>query len=201
MAQGTDAIVNAKPKSYTGGFYLADRGVTMPVPGPTAFAALDPGFDPMGYVGVNGFTKNREASDEDEQAWGGVTVASWRSDFAVSYETELLETANPVTLRRIFGEANVIEDTVNGVLTVLDNADVAPRQSGVFEMLDNNGRGHRECFENGQVLSQGEQSFSHGTSVKIPVTIKAYPSDVLINGKQANAYNMKEIDPAADAGA
>ena len=65
MAQGTDAIVNAKPRTYTGGFYLGDLDVAMPVPGPDAFAPLDPGFDPMGYVGVDGFSKNREASDED----------------------------------------------------------------------------------------------------------------------------------------
>lgn len=195
MPQGTEAIVTARPKSYTGGCYIGDLGITLPVPGPDAFAPLDPGFDPSGYIGPDGFTKNVEHSDEDEFAWGGVVVNTVRTETSITYSTVFRETANPVTLRRLFGEANVIEDTVNGVLTVLTDESMAPRQSVVFEMLDN-GRGHREVLENAQILAGGEQTFSHGASVTIPATIKVYPGTTEINGKTPAAWNMKQIDTA-----
>ena len=77
--QGTDAIVTGKPRSYTGGFMVGKAGTPVPMPGPAAFAPLDEGMKRMGYVGPDGFTKNSEASDEDEYAWGGVVVNTVRT--------------------------------------------------------------------------------------------------------------------------
>lgn len=187
MATGTDAIVTAKPKSYTGGLMCAKSGAPVPMPGPDAFKALGDEYKKGGYIGPDGFKKNSEASDEDEYAWGGIVVNTVRSEFAVTYELEFRETANPDTLRMVFGADNVIEDTVNKVITLKTNAKLAPRQSFVFEMLDR-GLGHREVIPNGQILAQGEQTFSHGASVVIPAQIKAYPDPVT----EDNAWNMKQ---------
>lgn len=188
MPAGTEAIVTGKPKSYTGGFMRAPAGTPVPMPGPEAFTALDPAFKKMGYVGPDGFTKNSEASDEDEYAWGGVVVNTVRSEYGVTYELELRETANYDTLVGVFGPDNVIEDKVNGVLTVKSNPKFAPRQALVFEMLDRE-LGHREVIPNGQVLASGEQTFAHGASTVIPITIKAYPDETT----QDNAWNLKQI--------
>ena len=184
MPQGTEAIVTAKPKSYTGGLYVAPTGTTLPT---DASTALDPAFVPTGYLGPDGFTRSSEASDEDEYAWGGVVVNTVRSEFSVTYEFEFRESANPEVLRVVFGEENVIEDTAAGTLTVLNNSNMAPRQSFVFEMVDR-GLGHREVVGNGQILASGEQTFSHAASTTIPVTIRAYP-----DADGNNAYNYKEI--------
>lgn len=191
MAEGSNAIVTGKPKSYTGGLWAAPLGTKVPMPGPEAFAALDPAFVKTGLIGPDGFTKNSEASDEDEYAWGGVLVNSIRSEFGVTYELEFRETANATTLKAVFGEENVIEDKTNGVLTVKTNAKTAPRQSFVFEMLDN-GKGHREVIPNAQILTSGEQTFTHSASTTIPVTIKAYVDDAT----QDNAWNMKQTEKA-----
>lgn len=192
MPTGTEAIVTAKPKSYTGGFMVAPAGTPVPMPGPEAFAALNAAFKKMGYVGPDGFTKNAEASDEDEYAWGGIIVNTVRSEFGVTYELEVRETANYDTLVGIFGPDNVINDTVNGVLTVKTNAKTAPRQAVVFEMLDK-AKGHREVIPNVQILTSGEQTFTHGASVTIPIQLKAYPDAET----EDNAWNMKEIEKAA----
>lgn len=188
MPQGTDAIVTGKPLTYTGGLYAAPAGTTVPLPGATAFEALDPAFTKAGYIGPDGFTKNAEASDEDEYAWGGIVVNTVRSEYSVTYELEFRETANVDTLRIVFGEDNVTEDTATGVLTVRSNANMAPRQAFVFEMVDK-GLGHREVIPNGQILASGEQTFSHAASTTIPVTIRAYPDPVT----EDNAWNLKEI--------
>ena len=192
MAEGTAAIVTAKPKSYTGGLMAAPEGTAVPMPGADAFAALPEAFRKAGLIGPDGFTKNAEGSDEDEFAWGGIVVNTVRTEFAVTYELEIRETANPVTLSILFGEDNVINDKTNKVLTVKTNADLAPRQAFVFEMIDK-GRGHREVIPNGQILASGEQTFSHGASTVIPCQIKAYPDPVT----EDNAWNMKQTAAAA----
>lgn len=192
MAEGTEAIVTGKPKSYTGGLLAAPLGTKVPLPGPDAFKPLDPAFLKAGLIGPDGFTKNAEGSDEDEFAWGGIIVNTVRTEFAVTYELEIRETANPVTLGIIFGPENVVNDETNGVLTVKTNAKLAPRQALVFEMLDK-GLGHREVIPNGQVLASGEQTFSHGASTVIPVQIKAYPD----SATEDNAWNMKQTKKPA----
>lgn len=191
MPIGTEAIVTGKPKTYTGGFMVGPMTATVPMPGPQAFAALDESIKKMGYVGPDGFTKNAEASDEDEYAWGGVVVNTVRSEFAVTYELEVRETANYDTLVGIFGSDNVVQDTTNGVLTVKTNPKTAPRQRVIFEMLDK-GKGHREVIPNAQILTNGEQTFAHGASTTIPIQIKAYPDAET----EDNAWNMKEIEKA-----
>lgn len=192
MSTGTEAIITGKPKTYTGGFMVGPMTATVPMPGPQAFAALDESIKKMGYVGPDGFTKNAEASDEDEYAWGGVVVNTVRSEFAVTYELEVRETANYDTLVGIFGSDNVVQDTTNGVLTVKTNPKTAPRQRVIFEMLDK-GKGHREVIPNAQILTNGEQTFAHGASTTIPIQIKAYPDAET----EDNAWNMKEIEKAA----
>lgn len=193
--QGTDAIITGKPKTYTGGFMVGPQGTPLPMPGPAAFAPLDAALKRMGYVGPDGFTKNSEASDEDEYAWGGVVVNTVRTEFGVTYELEVRETANYDTLVGIFGADNVVNDEVNKVLTVKTNAKTAPRQSVVFEMLDRK-LGHREVIPNAQILASGEQTFAHGASTTIPITIKAYPDQVT----EDNAYNMKQTEAGAATG-
>lgn len=191
MATGTDAIVTGKPKTYTGGLMALPVGGTPPMPGPDAFAPLVDAIK-AGYIGPDGFTKNAEASDEDEYAWGGIVVNTVRTEFAVTYEFEIRETANPDTLRMIFGEDNVIVDEANNLITVKTNPKFAPRRPYVFEMLDR-GLGHREVIPNGQIIAQGEQTFSHQASTVIPVQIKAYPDPVT----EDTAWNMKEMAKAA----
>lgn len=186
MATGTEAIVTGKPASYTGGMSCGPLGTTLPKPGPDAFGALDAALEAVGYLGPDGFVKNTEASDTDEFAWGGIVVNTVRDEFGVTYTTELRETGNPVALRKVFGDANVLVDDTNGVITVKTNARLAPRQSIVFDMLDRE-LGHREVIPNAQILASGEQTFAHGASTVIPITIKAYP-----NGDEDNAWNMKE---------
>lgn len=193
MSAGTEAIVTGKPRTYTGGMAAANLGTILPKPGPDAFRPLGGAFDFFGYLGPDGFTKNSEASDNDEYAWGGIAVNTTREEFGVTYTGELRETGNPVTLRRVFGEANVIEDTANGLITVKTNANMAPRQSFVFDMLDRE-LGHREVIPNGQILASGEQTFAHGASTVIPFTLKAYP-----NKDGDNAWNMKEVAPTGTA--
>lgn len=193
MSAGTEAIVTGRPRTYTGGMAACDLGTVLPKPGPTAFDALGGAFDFFGYLGPDGFTKNAEASDNDEYAWGGIVVNTTREEFGVTYTGELRETANPVTLRRVFGEGNVIEDKVNNLITVKTNANMAPRQSFVFDMLDQE-RGHREVIPNGQILASGEQTFAHGASTVIPFTLKAYP-----NKDGDNAWNMKEVGASGTA--
>ena len=56
MPQGTDAIVTGKPLTYTGGLYAAPAGTTVPLPGATAFEALDPAFIKAGYIGAGAKT-------------------------------------------------------------------------------------------------------------------------------------------------
>lgn len=192
---GTDAIVTGKPKTYTGGFMVAPKGTLVPMPGPAAFAPLAEGFKKMGYVGEDGFTKNTDASDDDEFAWGGVVINTVRTEFGVTYELTLRETANYATLCGVFGEDNVINDEVNKVLTVKTNAKTAPRQAVVFEMLDRK-LGHREVIPNAQILASGEQTFAHGESTQIPVKITAYPDPET----EDNAWNMKQMEPGAATG-
>lgn len=186
MATGTEAIVTGKPRSYTGGMSCGPLGTALPKPGPDAFGPLADAMEAVGYLGPEGFTKNTEASDTDEFAWGGIVVNTVRDEFGVTYTTELRETGNPVALRKVFGAQNVLVDDVNGVITVKTNARLSPRQSIVFDMLDRE-LGHREVIPNAQILATGEQTFAHGTSTVIPITIKAYP-----NGDEDNAWNMKE---------
>lgn len=190
----TTSITAGKPKTYTGGLMIADLGTALPTK-ETPFGPLDAKFEKAGYVGEDGFTRKPDSKEEDEKAWGGVVVNTLRTDYAVSYEFELLCTGDPAIMARVFGKENV--EVIGDTMILHGNAKMAPRQSFVFEMFDK-GLGEREVIGNGQIIASDDVKFSHAESKKIKVTVKAYPDvngDSYLNFKQLPAGGSTVVTP------
>lgn len=179
MATGVDAILVGNPATATGGVTLAPSGTLLPVDATTALAVE---FAKLGYVSEDGVTKTIDASDDKIKAWGGDTVRIVRSEHSVSYTLTFMESGNPVLLKAIYGDDNVIESA--GKIEVRTTSQMPARGVFTLEILDGE-NAIREVIPNGQLTQSGDIPFTHAGVIQYEVTIEAFPD---ANGVKSFTY-------------
>lgn len=168
----TDVIV-AKPKSTTGGLTFGPTTLTIPK---DATSALPSGQKPLGLVSSDGVTLTEDASDEDIFVWGAVKARKVRSEYSATLGAILYSTANPDTLRAVFGTDNV---TVDGAkITVRHSSGISPIQNFTVECLDaGTGTARRFYIPRGQLTVSGDRTLVDASADGFEVTIEALAGD------------------------
>lgn len=168
----TDVIV-AKPKSTTGGLTFGPTTLTIPEDATTQLPA---GQKPLGLVSSDGVTLTEDASDEDIFVWGAVKARKVRSEYSATLGAILYSTANPDTLRAVFGPDNV---KVEGKkITVYHTSSIAPLQNFTVECQDSGtGTARRFVIPKGQLTVSGDRTLVDAAADGFEVTIEALADD------------------------
>ena len=138
-----------------------------------ALSELDELFIDQGIVGEDGVSQAITRDTEDVKAYGGDIVYTLQTDFGEEFTVVLYESRNVETLKTVFGEDNVTEDS-EGNITVRHNKAKLPRSSFIFDHEIDQGV-KRQVMAIGQVVSVGDIVNVHSDIVKYELTVKAYP--------------------------
>lgn len=164
----TDVIV-AKPKSTTGGLTFGGTDIEIP---DDATSDLPEGQKPLGLVSSDGATLTEDASDEDIFVWGAVKARKVRSEFSATLGATLYSTANPDTLRAVFGEDSVKVD--GDMITVKHSSKIAPIQNFTVECVDKGtNTARRFVIPRGQITVSGDRSLVDAEADGFEVEIEA----------------------------
>lgn len=171
MPNNTANITATTPRQE-GEFFRALLGTEVPVDAKTA---LGEPFKLQGYTDEDGFTVTQERETTDKKSYGGVTVYTTQDSYGVSLQVTVLETMNLETKRTVFGDDNVTEDEVTGIIKTRYNSKRLPNSVFVADHLTDQGF-KRQIIENGLVTSVGDIQFVHNEMVKYQLTVTAYPN-------------------------
>lgn len=168
----TDVIV-AKPKSTTGGLTYGPVGAVIPK---DATTELPVSQKPLGLVSSDGVTLTEDASDEDIFVWGAVKARKVRSEYSATLGAVLYSTANPDTLRAVFGPENV--EVEGDKITVSHTSKIAPAQNFTVECQDaGTGTARRFVVPKGQLTVSGDRTLVDAAADGFEVTIEALADD------------------------
>lgn len=166
----TDVIV-AKPKSTDGGITFGPTGTVIPEDATTELPA---GQKLLGLVSSDGVTLTEDASDEDIFVWGGVKARKVRSEYSATLGAVLYSTANPDTLRAVFGPDNVYVSDDGAKIAVAHSSNIAPIQNFTVEARDEGtGTARRFVIPRGQITVSGDRTLVDAAADGFEVTIEA----------------------------
>ncbi|MFJ3030947.1 hypothetical protein ACIP5Z_01700 [Rothia terrae] len=168
----TDVIV-AKPKTTTGGLTFGEVGLKIPT---DATSPLPEGQKNLGLVSADGVTLTEDASDEDIFVWGAVKARKVRSEYSASLGATLYSTANPDTLRGVFGADAVT--VVGGKITLKHGSKTAPIQNFTVEAIDpGTNTARRFVIPRGQITVSGDRNLVDASADGFEVTIECLADD------------------------
>ena len=166
----TDVIV-AKPKSTDGGITFGPAGTVIPEDATTELPASQ---KLLGLVSSDGVTLTEDASDEDIFVWGGVKARKVRSEYSATLGAVLYSTANPDTLKAVFGPNNVDIEEDGSQITVTHSSNIAPIQNFTVEAKDEGtGTARRFVIPRGQITVSGDRTLVDAAADGFEVTIEA----------------------------
>lgn len=182
MANNNSANVSfGKPKA-TGAIFVAPVGSTLPT---DATTALDEAFTNLGYASEDGLVNSVETSVENIKAWGGDTVLVSQTEFTETFTVNLIET-NAETLKAYYGQNNVTVDSQTGAIKVVQNSQMTPEVSVVFELALTGGRVKRIVIPRAQMADRsGEITYVDGEAIAYPAVFAALPDQ---NGNTHEEY-------------
>lgn len=172
MSNNTAHITATTPRPE-GEFFRATLGSEIP---DDAKTALDEStFKLQGYTDEDGFTISPERETSDKRAYGGVVVYTTQDSYGVTMSVTVLETMNIEAKKTAFGDENVTEDEITGIIKTRYNARRLPNSVFVADHLTDQGF-KRQIIENGLVTGVGEIQHVHNEMVKYTLTVTAYPN-------------------------
>lgn len=168
----TDVIV-AKPKTTTGGLTFGPLGSNIPDDAQTPLPATQ---KELGLVSSDGATLTEDASDEDIFVWGAVKARKVRSEYSASVGATLYSTANPDTLRAVFGEHAVKVE--GGKIVVKHGSKTAPEQTFTIEAIDpGTNTARRFVIPKGQITISGDRQLVDASADGFEVSIECLADD------------------------
>lgn len=153
-----------------GDVYVAPVGTTAPV---NLATALNAAFDPLGLLGSEGLTENREQDTDDKWAWGGILVRTRKSKHKRTFKVVALED-NPVVFGLINPGSDVV--TASGINTKTVKVPTTDKRAFVFQMSDGDDVTRRRVVPVGEVTDVGETVYSEDGMAMVELTITAYPA-------------------------
>jgi len=166
-------VSTGKPK-VGGAIFSAPSGTQVPT---DAVAPLAPAFENVGFCSDSGLTNEISTDTGSIKAWGGVEVMKPQTSRTESFKFTMIET-NPIALARIFGDDNVIIDSVNpNNFTVKHNAKERDVRPWVIEILLANDRVKRIVIPRGQITALDSITYNDSDAIGYGVTLSCYPSD------------------------
>lgn len=163
----TAHVTAGKPR--TGGHvYRAPLGTNLPV---DALTDLDSAFIDMGYISEDGVTNSNSPESETVNAWGGTPVLRILNSKDDTYQLQFISAMNPEVQKMVYGDANVIGDSVETGLTVKANSLELTEYSYVIDMLAKGNVLHRVVIPNAKPTEIGDIVYNDSDPVGYDVTL------------------------------
>jgi hypothetical protein len=174
MSQDSVLNVSTGKPQVGGAIFSAPEGTAVPT---DAIAPLTSAFENVGFCSDAGLTNEITTETGSIKAWGGIEVMKPQTSRTESFKFTMIET-NPIALARIFGEDNVVIDSVNPKnFTVKHNAKEREIRPWVIELLLTNDRVKRIVIPRGQITSLDAITYNDSDAIGYGVTLSCYPSD------------------------
>lgn len=185
----TKFVSAGKPK-IGGAISTAPVGTRLPT---DATSELDPAFANLGYISEDGLTNENTREAENIKAWGGDVVASLQSEKEDKFTYNLIEIANVLVLKEVFGQDNVTGSLEDGIVVNV-NANELEERSIVIDMILNGGVLKRIVIPNGKIVEMGETVYKDDELAGYEVTSQALPDS---KGNTHYEYLKKVVKAAA----
>lgn len=156
-------------------FFSAPLGTALPT---DAVDALDPDFDPHGWMGDEGVRNQISRETTEHYDLSGQLIKVTQDRYSETWTVVFCET-NPNVARTVFGDANVEEDYASGHLKMTVRHDDAqlPRKSYAIRLVEGV-RTTLHVIPEGQVTELEEIPYSSTDLTVFGATIKCYkPAD------------------------
>jgi hypothetical protein len=189
MATGAPNAANAsvgKPMS-TGGVYVAFADTFDETKLPTdATTPLDASFQNAGFISEDGVTNSVDMSNDQINAWGGVTVIQTDGTKTETFQNAFIET-NLVTLQAIYGKNNVSFDEATKTIKVRHNNNAQPNLVIVFEIALTGNKIKRIVVPNAKLSDLDDVQYTDSDAIAYAGTYTALASP-LIDGDTSVEY-------------
>lgn len=162
------AFITSSAPGKDGVLFVAPVGVNMPT---SAKDTLDDQFKDMGILRDNGVKQTINRDKENVKGYGGGDIYTLQKEFSESFSMTVTESANPITLKGIFGEDNVVV-TDDGI-TIKHNKAKLPRCSVVIDHLIDQGI-KRQVIEVAQITLAGDVQHTHEDIIQYDIEIDTY---------------------------
>lgn len=162
-------VTAGKPK-IGGAISYGATSLTLPTDATTALAT---GFTNVGYVSEEGVTRAITRDTEAIKAWGGDTVMTTQTDFAETFQFQLLEVLSADVQKLMFGDSNVTGTLATGITATMNSSELEAH-AYVFDMVTN-GTVTRIVVPMAKVSEIGDITYVDGEPVAYDLTIMALP--------------------------
>lgn len=165
-----DNVSFGKPNA-TGAVFVAPLGTAIPT---TAWEALDPAFDGMGFVSEDGLVNNTAVDTDEVTTWGGDLALVGQTNFKEMFTVNLIET-NAAGLKLYYGDENVVVEA-NGSITVKQTSKMLPHVIVVFDLVMTGGRIKRVVVADAQIADRSADiTYVDGEAITYPAMFVAFP--------------------------
>lgn len=165
-------VAVGKPNiKVSGGVLAAPTGTERPEGFESSF---DPDYKSLGYVSEDGVTETSERNTEEIRAWGGMKVRTVQTEFGTTLAFTLIESRRAETLKYVFGEGNVTEES--GQIMVMRNEAPLPHMQLLVDMIDGDDSRLLDAG-NSQVVSVGDISYVDGEAISYELEVSCDPDD------------------------
>lgn len=158
---------------------------------PTTAAEDLTGFDSVGEISENGYTKSVSVTTNKFKGWHGSTILTQVSNEENTFKVAFAEVDGGVVNKIRYGADNVTVDA-NGKVTAIDPT-VVPSHTLplVFDELLANGRKRRTVFPRATIESVDDEAHAKGSLLLIGMTFSANVDD------QGRPYYIREAAPTS----
>lgn len=184
MANVQANVSTGKPKA-TGAIFRAPLGTTLPT---SAVAPLDAAFKCLGFISEDGVTDSLERETEDKKAWGGKIVNSSQTSFSDKFKWTMIEAMNPEVLKTVFGDNNVVGDSVDTGIAVSVNSDEPEECCWVIDTILKGNIARRLVIPCGKGFSSGDIQYIDNEPIGYEIEVKAMPD---VSGNNHYEYTQK----------
>lgn len=187
MAANNSENVSVGKPLATGSIFIAPKGTNVPTDATTELAEA---FKNVGYISEDGVTNTIETDSEEIKAWGGDIVATPQTSRSETFQYTMIET-NEVSLKHVFGDANVTVNAETGAITIKHNGNERDENPIVIETLMSGGRVKRQVIPRGKVKEIGDIVYKDDEAIGYETTIQAL---IDTEGNTAYEYIAKRVN-------
>jgi hypothetical protein len=184
MPNEASNVIVGQPR-VEGVAYYAPAGTALPTDASTPLPPAT--WQMMGYASEDGLSNSQSMDNNEINAFGGVTVRTVMTGYSDEYSMTFIEAKNPLTLKAVFGDAQVTEDA--GVTRVSKGAFERDYHPWVFDLADGDTL-IRVVLPDAKISEVGDIVWNAQDAVGFECTIATRPN---ANGETSYYYMQAAI--------
>ena len=174
----------AKPK-INGAVFRAPLGTSVPT---SASETLNSAFKCMGYISNDGVTNSNSPSTSEIKAWGGDTIANPQTDRPDKYKMKFVEVLNTEVLKAIYGDDNVVGESLDDGIAVAADSSELPECAWVIDSVLRGNVLDRIVIARGKITELADIVRKDDEVIGFDATISTVPGS---DGKTHHEYFKK----------